>query len=77
VIVLVGAGLVAVGCVATVLTLAPLLLDADPLPVAFYLLCFLGPIGLALILVGLWRSARARTRQLQRAGEGLPPRLPG
>ena len=60
-----GAVLVAVGFLATVVTLVPLFLDAEPLPVAFYLLCFLAPVGLGLILVGLWRTARARGRGLQ------------
>jgi hypothetical protein len=56
--------MVAIGCVATVVTLVPLFVDADPLPVAFYLLCFLAPVGLGLILVSLWRTARARRRLL-------------
>ncbi|MFL6179741.1 MAG: hypothetical protein ACJ74E_07825 [Actinomycetes bacterium] len=60
-----GAVLVAVGFLATVITLVPLFLDAEPLPVAFYLLCFLAPVGLGLILVGLWRTARARGRRLR------------
>ncbi|MFL6181164.1 MAG: hypothetical protein ACJ73J_02550 [Actinomycetes bacterium] len=60
-----GAVLVAVGFLATVVTLVPLFLDAEPLPVAFYLLCFLAPVGLGLILVGLWRTARARGRGVQ------------
>ena len=64
-----GAVLVAVGCLATVITLVPLFLGLDPLPVAFYLLCFLATVGVGLILVGLWRTARARTRQLGGASD--------
>jgi hypothetical protein len=64
-VVRVGALLVAIGFLATVVTLVPLFLDADPLPVVFYLLCFLAPVGLGLILVGLWRAARGRSRQLR------------
>ena len=68
-----GAVLVAIGCVATAVTLLPLFLDADPLPVGFYLLCFLAPVGLGLILVGLWRSARARGRRLRAASDAQGP----
>jgi hypothetical protein len=68
-----GALLVAIGFVATVVTLVPLFMDADPLPVAFYLLCFLAPVGLGLILVGLWRTARARGRRLRVASTAPVP----
>ena len=61
-----GAALVGVGAVATIATLLPLVLDADPLPLVFYLLCFLAPLGLGLILVGLWLRARDRRARLAR-----------
>jgi hypothetical protein len=59
----VGLALVLVGAAATVVTLVPLFTDADPLPVAFYLTAMLAPVGLGLILLGLWRSSRARTQR--------------
>lgn len=52
--------MVGLGVVATIVTLLPLLLDADPLPVVFYLLCFLAPLGLGVILLALWLRARDR-----------------
>jgi hypothetical protein len=35
--------------------------------VAFYLLCFLAPVGLALVGVALWRQARGRRSRLVRS----------
>ncbi len=57
----VGAVLVAVGTVASVVALLPLFLGLDAFPVAVYLLCFLAPAGLGLILVVLWWRARSRS----------------
>ena len=65
----VGVALVAIGCLAALVTLVPLFSGADPLPIGFYLLCLLAPLGLGLILVGLWRAARARGRWLRAASE--------
>jgi hypothetical protein len=69
----VGVALVAIGCLATVATLVPLFTGDDPLPIAFYLLCLLAPVGLGLILVGLWRAARARGRSLRTASQVQSP----
>ena len=65
----IGAVLVGIGVIATVITVLPLLLDAEPLPVGFYLLCFLAPIGLGVILVALWRRARNRGAALRAAAD--------
>ena len=61
----VGAVLVAVGTVATIIALLPLLLDRGAFPVVVYLLCFLAPVGLGLILVALWQRARTRSSRLE------------
>jgi cadmium resistance protein CadD (predicted permease) len=61
----VGAVLVAVGTVASVVALLPLFLGLDALPVAVYLLCFLAPAGLGLILAALWWRARTRSARLR------------
>lgn len=60
----IGVVMVGVGVLATVITLLPLALDADPLPVVAYLLCFLAPLGLGLVLVGLWLRACSRRAHL-------------
>ena len=64
----VGAVLLAVGTLATIATLVPLFSGLDPLPVGIYLLCFLAPLGLAVILVALWQRARTRSARLRAAG---------
>ena len=56
----IGLAVFAVGVLATVATLIPLFTGADPLPVAFYLLSMLAPLGFAIVLVGLWRNGRRR-----------------
>jgi hypothetical protein len=56
----VGAVLVGVGVLCTLVTVLPLFSGGGPLPVTFYLLCFLAPLGLTLIGVALWRQARGR-----------------
>lgn len=68
----IGAALVAVGTVATIATLVPLLFDVSPLPVWAYLLCFLAPLGLGVILVALWQRARTRSARLRSARQGHP-----
>ena len=60
----VGAVMVAVGALATVLTLLPLSTGLEPMPVAVYVLCFFAPLGLGVILVALWRRARGRRARL-------------
>ena len=64
-----GVALVAVGAVATVVALMPLVVDLDPLPVAVYLASFLAPLGLGVILVALWRQARGRRDRLRDASQ--------
>lgn len=63
----VGVALVAIGFLATVATLVPLLADSSALPLPFYLLSLLAPVGLGVILVTLWRRARARGLRLRQA----------
>jgi len=58
-----GALLFAMGAVATVLTVLPLLVGAAPLPTAVYLAAMVMPVGFGLALLGLWRSAGARRRR--------------
>ena len=59
----VGLALVFVGFLATIATLIPLFTGADPFPVGFYLLAMLAPLGMGLILLGLWQSARHRAQR--------------
>ncbi|MCZ3389091.1 MAG: hypothetical protein LH645_08205 [Actinomycetia bacterium] len=69
----VGTVLVAVGVLATIATLLPLFSGLDALPVGVYLLCFLAPLGLAVILMALWRRARTRSARLRAASEADQP----
>ncbi len=69
----VGAVLIAVGILATIATLVPLFSSLDALPVGVYLLCFLAPLGLAVILVALWRRARTRSARLRAASQNHHP----
>jgi len=66
-VVRVGAVLVAIGTVASIATLLPFVVGLEPLPVPVYLLCFLAPIGLGVILVALWQRARTRSARLRTA----------
>ena len=68
-VVRVGAALVAIGTVASIATLLPLVVGLEPLPVPVYLLCFLAPVGLGVILVALWRRARTRSSRLRDADQ--------
>lgn len=61
----IGVALVGIGALATIATLLPLFLDLEPLPVAAYLMCFLAPLGLAVILGALWQRARTRRTRLR------------
>ena len=56
----VGGILFVVGAVALLATVAPLLLGRDRLPVAFYLLALLAPLGFGTALTGILVGARAR-----------------
>ncbi|HUV47852.1 MAG TPA: hypothetical protein VMX11_02640 [Actinomycetes bacterium] len=64
-----GAVLVAIGTVASIVALLPLFLGLDAFPTAVYLLCFLAPLGLGLILVVLWRRARSRWSRIRAADD--------
>jgi hypothetical protein len=66
----VGVALVLVGTAASVITLLPLALGGDAFPVVVYLLCFLAPLGLAVVLIALFRRARSRSAQIRLAREG-------
>ncbi|MDX3076016.1 hypothetical protein ACFWVC_09685 [Streptomyces sp. NPDC058691] len=68
VLVRVGGVVFAVGALATLATVAPLLLGSDPLPTAAYLVSMLMGVGFALALAGLLRSARAQSRQATTSG---------
>lgn len=60
----------AVGAVATLATVLPLLVGADPLPTAAYLVSMLMAVGFAIAAAGLLRSVahqRRRDRATQRA----------
>ena len=61
-----GAVVFLVGAVATVVTVAPLLLGTSRLPTAAYFVCMAMPLGFLVALLGLVRSARHQGR-LQRA----------
>ncbi|MBU3871318.1 hypothetical protein KN815_46920 [Streptomyces sp. 4503] len=53
----------AIGAVATLITVAPLFLGADPLPSVAYFMCMLMGVGFALAAAGLLRSIAAQRRQ--------------
>lgn len=67
-----GAIVFTVGAVATLATVAPLLLGADPLPTAAYLVSMLMGVGFALAACGLLMSIAAQRRQA-RSAEGPAP----
>ncbi|MFF0477095.1 hypothetical protein [Streptomyces sp. NPDC004284] len=66
---LVKAGVIvfAVGAVATLVTVAPLLLGTDPFPTVAYLVSMLMGVGFLIAAAGLLRSIAAQRRQA-RAG---------
>ncbi|SEK20483.1 hypothetical protein SAMN05414137_10164 [Streptacidiphilus jiangxiensis] len=59
-----GAILFAVGAVATIATVLPLFLGLHRLPTPAYFVCMVMPLGFAVALGGLFRSARAQRRQV-------------
>ncbi|MEU8876662.1 hypothetical protein AB0D24_37070 [Streptomyces javensis] len=63
----------AIGAVATLVTVAPLFLGADPLPSAAYFVCMLMGVGFALAAVGLLRSIAAQRREAAAARVSRPP----
>ncbi|KUJ69809.1 hypothetical protein ACZ90_08405 [Streptomyces albus subsp. albus] len=63
----------AIGAVATLATVAPLLLGADPLPTAAYLVSMLMGVGFALAAAGVLRSIAAQRRQARSAAAEASP----
>lgn len=59
----VGGVVFAVGVLAILVTVVPLLLGTARLPVAFYYLSMLAPLGMGIALAGLVVAARARRGQ--------------
>lgn len=62
---MVGAGvaLFGVGLLAALATITPLFVGGDPLPVGFYLLAALAPVGLLLAGAGMLRGNRLRRQR--------------
>jgi hypothetical protein len=58
----VGAILFLIGAVATVVTVAPLFLHLSRLPTPAYFVCMVMPLGFAVALAGLFKSARGQRR---------------
>lgn len=59
----VGAVLFVIGAVATMATVAPLFLGLHRLPTPAYFVCMVMPLGFAVALAGLLRSARGQVRR--------------
>ncbi|WP_413799885.1 hypothetical protein [Streptomyces iranensis] len=66
----------AIGAVATLVTVAPLFLGADPLPSVAYVVCMLMGVGFALAAVGLLRSIAAQRREATAAARVSRPPVP-
>ncbi|GAA3648006.1 hypothetical protein GCM10022420_023660 [Streptomyces iranensis] len=66
----------AIGAVATLVTVAPLFLGADPLPSVAYVVCMLMGVGFALAAVGLLRSIAAQRREAAAAARVSRPPVP-
>ncbi|WP_424643698.1 hypothetical protein [Embleya sp. AB8] len=62
----IGVLLFALGTVATLATVTPMLIGAHALPTAVYLLSALMPLGFAVAAAGLLRSIRSRRRPVPR-----------
>ncbi|MEV0777211.1 hypothetical protein ACIBLA_22240 [Streptomyces sp. NPDC050433] len=65
-----GAIVFIVGAVATLVTVAPLLLGTDPFPTVAYLLSMLMGVGFLLAGAGLLRSIAAQRRQARSGAAG-------
>lgn len=61
----IGAIVFAVGTLATLATLTPFLIGADPLPRAVYLLSVLMPVGLGIAIGGVVANARSQRRRIE------------
>ncbi|MDT0343253.1 hypothetical protein [Streptomyces litchfieldiae] len=68
VLVRVGAVVFGVGALATMVTVIPLFIGADPLPTAAYVVSMLMGVGFAIAAAGLLRSV-AHQRRVARAGQ--------
>ncbi|RKN41721.1 hypothetical protein [Streptomyces hoynatensis] len=66
-----GALVFGIGALATLVTVTPLFLGADPLPTAAYLLSMLMGVGFLLAAAGLLRAVRSERRQ-SAAAEASP-----
>ena len=60
----IGAWTTAVGMALALVALLPLVVPSISLPSAFWWLAMITGVGLTLLLVGLWRAARARGRRV-------------
>ncbi|MFD7505762.1 hypothetical protein [Streptomyces sp. NPDC059850] len=56
----------AIGAIATLATVAPLFLGADPLPSVAYFVCMLMGVGFALAAAGMLKSIAAQRRESAR-----------
>ncbi|GGR14311.1 hypothetical protein ACH4U6_25390 [Streptomyces netropsis] len=68
----VGAIVFLVGAVATLATVAPLFLGADPLPPAAYFVCMLMGVGFLVAGAGVLRSIAEQRRQAREAAGSVP-----
>ncbi len=59
----IGAIVFLIGAVATLATVAPLFIGADPLPSVFYWVCMLMGVGFVVAAAGVLRSVAAQRRQ--------------
>ncbi|WP_424889661.1 hypothetical protein [Streptomyces sp. XH2] len=68
----IGAVVFLVGAVATLATVAPLFLGADPLPPAAYFVCMLMGVGFLIAGAGVLQSIAAQRRQARASAAGSP-----
>ncbi|MBL1067540.1 hypothetical protein [Streptomyces sp. 7-21] len=66
----VGGVVFAIGAIATLVTVTPLLIGAEPLPTPAYLVSMLMGVGFAIAGAGLLRSVAEQRRQARRAQAG-------
>ncbi|UNZ03676.1 hypothetical protein SRIMHP_13700 [Streptomyces rimosus subsp. rimosus] len=59
----IGAIVFLIGAVATLATVTPLFIGADPLPSVFYWVCMLMGVGFVVAAAGVLRSVAAQRRQ--------------
>ena len=60
----IGAWTTAAGMVLALVALLPLVVPSLSLPSAFWWLAMVSGVGLTLLLLGVWRAARARGRRV-------------